>query len=98
VSKLTEQDWQGVDELLEKGVTHEEIAEIYGVHAVTIARHASTVENRKNKMKVPLEVGLREEILRRVAAGEHKKEIAATLGVHWSTVYREARKAAKVKA
>ncbi len=95
MTKLNEQDWKSIDELLEKGVRHDEIAEIFDVHSVTIARHASSLESRKNKMRQRLDAATQAELERRLAAGEHKKEIAVALNIHWSTVYREARKLAK---
>lgn len=93
---FTPDDWRDIDALLEKGTSHKEIAEIYDCHEVTVSRHAASVPNRKNKVKMKLDPSVKAEILARHQQGEHKKAISEAVGVHWSTVYREIRKFEKL--
>lgn len=93
MSKLSDSDILEIRELLEQGIKHSDIAEMFEVHPDTITKIAADVETRARKVRVRIGQNVVDEIIKRRNAGENAKEIAADLNLHWSTVYRECRKA-----
>lgn len=98
--KLTEIEVTEIKDHLAMGeMTREEIAEEYGVEVTAIKRissgrtwsHVPGPEPKKRANEATDEEVV-DELVRRKAAGEHVKEIAADLGIDWSTAYRLLRK------